>query len=78
MREGPVQFDLEFEGEDIRFSGNGFIRWAEPDEGLLGVEILSLDEACRDWVIGLIAVNAGPSYIPRVPMIVTPRSKTAK
>ena|SRR5215471_6682943 len=67
-----------YQGEDISFAGHGLIRWAEPDECLLGVEILNLEEACRDWVIGLIALNAGSSYIPRAPRSVAPRSKTAK
>ena len=78
MREGPVRFDLEFEGEDISFAGHGLIRWADPDQRLLGVEILNLDEACREWAIGLMAVNAGWSYIPRSLLSVAPRSKTAK
>jgi CheY-like chemotaxis protein len=77
-REGPVRFDLEFEGEAISFAGHGLIRWAEPDDCLLGVEILDLDEPCREWVIGLITVNASSSYIPRAPLSVAPRSKTAK
>ena len=68
IRAGPVRFDLEFEGEIASFAGHGLVRWAEPDECLVGVEILNLDEACRDWVIGLIAVNAGSSYIPRAPL----------
>ena len=68
MREGPVRFDLEFDGENVRFAGQGLVRWAEPDECLLGVEILSLDEPCREWMIGLIAVNASSSYIPRAPL----------
>ena len=58
VREGPVRFDLEFEGEKVSFAGHGLVRWAEPDERLLGVEILALDEACRDWAFGLIATNA--------------------
>ena len=78
VREGPVRFDLEFEGEDFSFAGHGLIRWAEADERLLGVEILALDAPCRDWAFGLIAVNAGSSYIPRVPFSATPRSRAAK
>ena len=78
MREGPVQFDLEFEGEEVRFAGHGLIRWAEPDERLLGVEISGLDEPCRDWALGLIAVNAGSSYIPRATLSARQGSKTAK
>jgi CheY-like chemotaxis protein len=78
LREGPVRFDLEFEGEKASFAGQGLIRWAEPNERLLGVEILTLDEPCREWAVGLIALNAGSSYIPRAPLTATPRSKTAK
>jgi CheY-like chemotaxis protein len=68
VREGPVRFDVEFEAENLSFAGHGLIRWAEPDECLLGVEIFNLDEPCRDWMIGLIGVNAGSSYIPRAPL----------
>ena len=78
VREGPVRFDLEFEGEKVSFAGHGLVRWAEPDERLLGVEILALDEPCRNWAFDLIVVNAGSSYIPRVPFSATPRSKAAK
>jgi CheY-like chemotaxis protein len=78
VREGPVRFDLEFEGEAISFAGHGLIRWAEPEERLLGLEILDLDEPCREWAIGLIAAHAGWSYIPRGPVSATPRSKAAK
>ena len=78
VREGPVRFDLEFEGERVSFAGHGLIRWAEPDERLLGVEISDIDEPCREWAFGLIAVIAGSSYIPRVPFSATPRSKAAK
>ena len=78
VKEGPVRFDLEFEGEKVSFAGQGLIRWTEPDERLLGIEILALDEACRDWAFGLIAPNARASYIPRAPFSATPRSKAAK
>ena len=77
-REGPVRFDLEFEGEKVSFAGHGLIHWVEPEERLLGVEISDIDEPCRDWAFGLIATNAGSSYIPRSPFSVTPRSKAAK
>jgi CheY-like chemotaxis protein len=78
VREGPVRFDLEFEGESLSFAGHGLIRWAEPDERLLGVEISDIDEPCREWAFGLIAANSGSGYIPRAPLSATPRSKTAK
>jgi len=78
VREGPVRFDLEFEGENVSLAGHGLIRWVEPDERLLGVEISNLDEPCREWAIGVIDVNAGSSYIPRVPFSATPISKVVK
>jgi CheY-like chemotaxis protein len=78
IREGPVQFDLGFEGEKVTFAGHGLIRWAEPNECLLGVEILNLDEPCRKWAIAVIAVNASSCYIPRVPLSTVPKSRAAK
>ena len=63
--EGPVRFDLEFEGEEVSFAGHGVVRWAEPEESMLGVEISDLDEPCREWALQLIATHAGLSYIPR-------------
>jgi CheY-like chemotaxis protein len=78
IREGPVRFDLEFDGEKLSFAGHGLIRWAEPDERMLGVEILNLDKPCREWAINLIAANAGLSYIPRAPLSAAPRSETAR
>ena len=78
VREGPVRFDLAFEGERANFVGHGLIRWADPDERLLGVEISYIDEPCREWALGLIAANAGSSYIPRVPFSAIPRAKAAK
>jgi len=78
MREGPVRFDLEFEGQGTSLAGHGLILWADPDEGLLGVEILALDEPCREWATNLITANAGSSYIPRAPLTAAPRFKSVK
>jgi CheY-like chemotaxis protein len=76
-KEGPVRFDLEFEGQESRFAGHGLIHWVDPDEGLLGVEILDLDKPCREWATNLITANAGSSYIPRAPLA-APRLKAVK
>ena len=78
VRESAVRFDLEFESDQASFAGYGLIRWAEPEEHLLGVEISNIDESCREWALGVIAANAESSYIPRVPSSATPRSKVAK
>ena len=75
IREGPVRFDLDFEGEKVSFAGHGLISWADPGEGLLGVEISGLDDTCRQWAMGVIAANANSSYIPRVPLGAVPRSR---
>ena len=77
--EGPVRFDLEFEGEEASFAGHGLIRWADPEQGLLGVEISDLDEPCRAWAIDLITANAGSSHIPRAPLLsAAPKFRIAK
>jgi hypothetical protein len=75
IREGPVRFDLGFEGVKVSFAGHGLIRLAEPNEMFARGGDLRLDEPCREWAI---AVNAGSSYIPRVPLSTVPKSKTAK
>jgi len=76
--EGRVRFDLEFEGEKASFGGYGLIRWTDPNEDLLGVEISNLDESCLGWAIDLITANADSSYIPRTALSPAPRFKTAK
>jgi CheY-like chemotaxis protein len=78
ITEGPVRFDLEFEGEPTSFAGHGIVRWAEPAEDLLGVEIWHLDKRCREWAGDLISANAGSSYIPRAPLSAAPGRKSAK
>ena len=78
IREGPVRFDLEFEGEKVSFAGHGLIRWVKPDEDVLGVEILYLDQPCREWATNLVITNADSSYIPRAPLSSAPGSKTAR
>jgi CheY-like chemotaxis protein len=77
IKEGPVRFDLEFEGEKASFRGHGLVRWVDSNEHLLGVEILSLDESCRGRATEMIAVNAGSAYIPRRPLSTGKGSKIA-
>ena len=78
VTEGPVRFDLEFEAEPVSLAGNGVIRWAEPGENVLGVEIAGLDKACLAWAMSLIATHAGMSYIPRAPRSATPGRRVSK
>jgi len=78
IQEGPVKFDLEFEGEKVSFAGNGYIRWADPEESLLGVEISDMDAPCREWALNLITISGGSSYIPRAPLSASPKSKALK
>jgi len=77
MMEGPVRFDIEFQGEKVSLAGHGLTRWVDPEQGLIGVEISNLDEPCREWAIDLINRQAGSSYIPRAPML-APTFKTAR
>jgi CheY-like chemotaxis protein len=75
---GPVRFDLEFEAETVNFAGHGLIRWADPDEHVLGVEISYLDVSCREWAIRLLTLYASSSYIPRAPLSAVPRIRIAR
>jgi hypothetical protein len=78
LPEGPVRFDFEFEGEKVSFAGHGLIRWADPDESLVGVEISNLDRFCREWAIGLLNLYACSGHIPRAPQSAAPKFRIAR
>jgi CheY-like chemotaxis protein len=64
LRDGPVRFELKFASDNVRLAGYGIICWMQPGDNEIGVEILSLDDGCRDWVIQLIASLAPVTFIP--------------
>jgi CheY-like chemotaxis protein len=65
VRPGPVRFELSFESEPTKLAGHGEVRWVEPTEHQVGIEILHIDHECLGWAIRLIAAHARLSYIPR-------------
>lgn len=67
FREGLVQFRLEFQADHKIISGMGVVRWCSPAEGLLGVEILYIDDQNRGWIADLAENKKLESYIPRAP-----------
>lgn len=65
VRPGPVRFELSFESEPTKLAGHGEVRWVEPTEHQVGIEILNVDHECLDLAVRLIAAHARLSYIPR-------------
>ena len=64
VEEGPVKLAIDFASDRKTISGEGFVRWREPNKRQLGVEITSLDSICRDWVCQVSRANPTLSFIP--------------
>lgn len=65
FRTGPIQFDLHFTGDNLRFTGQGLVQWIEAEEAQMGVEITGLEAHCIAHVDELTAAAAARGYIPR-------------
>jgi CheY-like chemotaxis protein len=63
-REGPLQFAIKFRDEGIVLSGLGVVRWVASEEDVAGVEITSLDQPGRDWLIAYIQRSQPQAFIP--------------
>jgi len=63
--EGRVSLEVKFEADHRDIVGEGIVRWVENREQMIGVEITSLADPCRDWVAKLAAQNCTWSFIPR-------------
>ncbi len=64
LREGPVNFVVEFKDDRRILSGQGVVRWAAAREGQAGIEITRLDDASRPWILDLMKQRAAVAYIP--------------
>jgi CheY-like chemotaxis protein len=64
LREGPVEFAVEFTDDRLVLSGQGMVRWTAPDEHRAGIEITSLDDASRAWVLDHVKRNQPLAFIP--------------
>ncbi|HKF21351.1 MAG TPA: response regulator [Candidatus Angelobacter sp.] len=67
LREGPVEFAIEFRDERMVLSGWGLVRWIAPEEAMAGIEITYLDQPSRDWVIAHLKKTKPLAFIPSSP-----------
>jgi CheY-like chemotaxis protein len=64
LREGPVEFTMEFKDDRLVLSGQGVIRWTAPQESKVGIEITSLPDDSRTWMIDHVKRNKPAAFIP--------------
>lgn len=64
LREGPVEFAVEFREDQLVLSGQGLVRWTAPEEGKAGIEITCLDDASRTWVTDHVKRSKPLAFIP--------------
>lgn len=76
LREGPVGLHLEFKDEGKVLRGHGMVRWADPVQQEVGVELVYLDPECRGWVTE-IAESNGRVCIPGSLKAITASSEEA-
>jgi CheY-like chemotaxis protein len=65
LREGPVDFAVDFEADQCALVGQGVVRWTATEEGQAGIEIAYVDDASRAWVLDLVQRTGPVSFIPR-------------
>lgn len=64
LREGPVNFTVEFKADQRVLSGQGAVRWTAAREGQAGIEITRVDDASRQWILDLVKQGGAIAYIP--------------
>ncbi len=64
LREGPVEFRMKFEDDRLVLSGQGVVRWTAPKEAKAGIEITSLPDDSRTWMIDHVKHNKPLAFIP--------------
>lgn len=64
LREGPVEFAVDFKDDRLVLSGQGVVRWVAPEEGKAGIEITYLDDASRSWVVDHVERSQPLAFIP--------------
>lgn len=65
LREGPVEFTVNFEADRCVLAGQGVVRWTAPEEGEAGIEMAHVDDASRAWVLDLVKRTGPVPLIPR-------------
>lgn len=61
----PIALHLDFEAERLALVGQGIVRWIDPRDQQIGIEIVHVDDAHRAWVAGLSEANEAACFIPR-------------
>lgn len=64
LREGPLDFTLDFKNDRRVLAGQGVVRWTAPEERQTGIEITALDDPCRVWMLELLKRRTPPACIP--------------
>jgi CheY-like chemotaxis protein len=59
-----VLLQIAFAADQQALNGEGTVRWTDHLAGLVGVEITSIEDAHRDWVIGVTNTAVCDAFIP--------------
>ncbi len=65
LREGPVEFAVDFEADRCVLAGQGVVRWTAPEEEQAGIEMAHVEDASRVWLLDLVKRTGPVSFIPR-------------
>jgi CheY-like chemotaxis protein len=61
---GKVSFCVKLLAEERELSGQGLVRWRSCADLMAGIELVYLEDPCRDWILDEIAATSPLSYIP--------------
>ena len=61
---GKTNFECHLLEEDLNLSGQGFVRWLSKEEGMIGIELAYLGDACRPAVLKEISRKRSYAFIP--------------
>lgn len=59
-----MELALDFKADRKRLIGKGIARWHEHTEEKIGIEIIYLEDSCRDWIFAITQMETGV-FIPR-------------
>jgi CheY-like chemotaxis protein len=59
-----IGLNVAFDADQHTLAGQGVVRWAAPDEGLIGIEISCVDDANRAWVSDLARHAKSVAFVP--------------
>ena len=59
-----IGLHIVFAAEPLALIGQGIVRWAEPNDGQIGIEIIYIDDENRGRTSSWVAENGSKSFIP--------------